>query len=261
VWLLTVLWHRGHKYLTVVYQIDQGCRRLLWVGRDRTVKTTLRFFRWFGKERCAALHYVCSDMWKPYLKVIAKKAANAIHILDRFHIAKNMNKAIDEVRSKEAKSLKAEGAEPVLKGARWCLLKRPVNLTGIQQARLVELLRLNLRAIRAYILKEEFQFFWEYQSPYWAGRFLDAWCRKTMRSRIEPMKKIARQLRSHRPLILNWFRARGMVALGAVEGLNNKLKVITRRAFGFRSYRKTEVALYHGLGRLPEPKVTHRFCG
>ena len=83
-----------------------------------------------------------------------------------------------------------------------------------------------------------------------------------MRSKIEPMKKIARSLRAHKPLILNWFRAKGLVSTGAVEGLNNKLKVITRRAFGFRTYRATEIALYHALGELPDPAslLAHRFC-
>ncbi|MFM2077474.1 MAG: hypothetical protein RJA49_1364, partial [Actinomycetota bacterium] len=79
--------------------------------------------------------------------------------------------------------------------------------------------------------------------------------------RIEPMMHIARSLRTHRPLLLNWFRARGTIALGAVEGLNNKLKVVTRRAYGFRSFRKAEVALYHALGALPEPDSAHRFGG
>ena len=245
-----------------MYQIDQGDRRLLWVGRDRTVKTTLRFFRQFGRERAAALQFVCSDMWKPYLKVIAKKAAQAIHVLDRFHIMANMNRAIDEVRSKEAKELKAKGRSAVLKGARWTLLKRPENRTASQEVKLAELLRHNLRAVRSYLLREEFQLFWQYVSPHWAGIFLDRWCTKVMRSRIEPMKKMARSLRNHKPLILNWFRARGQVSTGAVEGLNNKLKVITRRAFGFRTYRVTEIALYHALGNLPDPahQLTHRFC-
>jgi transposase len=257
-----VLWHRGYKFLTVVYQIDEGDRRLLWVGRDRTVKTALRFFRQFGRERAAALQFVCSDMWKPYLKVIAKKAAQAIHVLDRFHIMANMNKAIDEVRAKEAKELKAKGRGAVLKGARWTLLKRPENRTPSQELKLSELLRHNLRAVRSYLLREEFQLFWVYLSPHWAGVFLDRWCTKVMRSRIEPMKKMARSLRNHKPLILNWFRARGQVSTGAVEGLNNKLKVVTRRAFGFRTYRATEIALYHALGDLPDPahQLTHRFC-
>ena len=89
---------------------------------------------------------------------------------------------------------------------------------------------------------------------------LDAWCTRALRSRIEPMKKIARSLRAHRPLILNWFRARQLIALGAVEGFNNKLKLTTRRPYGFRAFGVTEVALYHALGNLPEPEGTHRFC-
>jgi transposase len=258
-----VLWQRGYKFLTVVYQIDEGCRRLLWVGRDRTVRTMLRFFRQFGRERAAALRFVCSDMWQPYLKVIAKKAKQAIHVLDRFHIMANMNKQIDEVRRQEAKELKAKGLGKVLKGARWTLLKRPENRTPAQELKLAELLRHNLRAVRSYLLREEFQLFWSYCSPFWAGTFLDRWCSKVMRSRIEPMKKIARSLRSHKTLILNWFRARGLVSTGAVEGLNNKLKVITRRAFGFKTYRTMEIALYHAIGDLPDPaptELTHEFC-
>jgi transposase len=81
-----ILWHRGHKYLTVVYQIDDYCKRILWVGEKRTTKTILRFFRWFGPDRSAALKFVASDMWKPYLRVIAKKAAKAVHVLDPFHM-------------------------------------------------------------------------------------------------------------------------------------------------------------------------------
>jgi transposase len=257
-----VLWQRGYRFLTVVYQIDEGCRRLLWVGRDRTVKTLLRFFRDFGRERAAALKFVCSDMWKPYLKVIAKKAGQAIHVLDRFHIMAKMNKAIDEVRAKEAKELKAKGLGDVLKGARWTLLKRPENRTLLQEFKLAELVRYNLRAVRSHLLREQFQVFWGYLSPFWAGTFLDRWCTKVMRSRIEPMQKIARTLRAHKPLILNWFRARGLVSTGAVEGMNNKLKVITRRAFGFRTFGALEVALYHTLGDLPDPatQLAHRFC-
>ena len=255
-----VLWHRGHKYLTVVYQIDDGCRRLLWVGKDRTVRTLLRFFRVFGRERSAQLRFVCSDMWKPYLRVIAKKAAQAVHVLDRFHIAMHMNKAIDEVRAKETRELKAKGLSPILTHSRWCLLKRPENLTPKQEVKLSDLLRYNLKAVRSYLLKEDFQFFWDYVRPHYAGVFLDRWCKRTMLSKIEPMKKVARMLRSHRELLLNWFRAKGTISSGAIEGLNNKLKVTTRKSYGFRTFRATEVALYHTLGALPEPEWTHRFC-
>ena len=186
-----VQWQRGHKYLTLVYQIDDGSKRLLWIGKDRTVKTFLRFFRMLGKERSAKLKFVCSDMWKPYLKVIAKKASGAIHVLDRFHIMQKMNKAIDKVRAGEARQLKEDGYEPVLKHSRWCLLKRPENRTDKQTVKLAELLQYNLRSVRAHLLREDFQQFWEYVSPAWAGKFLDQWCTRTMRSKLEPMKEVA----------------------------------------------------------------------
>ena len=179
-----IQWQRGHKYLTLVYQIDASCKRLLWIGKERKAKTLLRFFRWFGKERTQALSYICSDMWKPYLKVVAKKAKQAIHILDRFHIMAQLSKAIDKVRAQEVKELKEQGYEPILTKSRWLLLKRPENLSEKQETKLAELLQYNLKSIRSYLLKEEFQLFWSYTSPYWAGWFLDKWCTKTMRSQI-----------------------------------------------------------------------------
>ncbi|WP_419593163.1 ISL3 family transposase, partial [Thiolapillus sp.] len=109
-----IAWKKGHKYLTLVYQIDAHCKRLLWIGKERKTKTLLRFFRWFGAERSQQLRYICSDMWKPYLKVIAKKAGQAVHVLDRFHIMAHFSKALDEVRAGEVKELKAKGYEPVL---------------------------------------------------------------------------------------------------------------------------------------------------
>lgn len=253
-----VLWHRGHKYLTVVYQIDEGCRRLLWIGRDRKTETLDAFFNQFG-EHATTLRYVCSDMWKPYLEVLQRRVSQAIHILDRYHIVAHLNKAVDEVRADEARRMKQDGYEPILKHSRWALLKNPENLTDKQSDKLSDLLQYNLKSVRAYLLKEEFQILWEYVSPAWAGKFLDAWCNRAMRSRIEPMKKTARMMRRHRELILNWFHAKGTISAGSVEGMNNKLKVTFRRSYGFRTLEATEMALYHTLGRLPEPRFTHRF--
>jgi len=152
---------------------------LRWVGEHRQVKTRLRFFRWLGPERSAPLRFICRDMGKPYLRVIAKKAGQAIPILDRFHSMSPLSKAIDQVRAQEARALKAQGDEPILKHTRWLLLKHPEPLTAPQAGRLAELLRYNLKAVRAY---------------------------------------------------------------------------------GFRTFRAIEVALYHTLGALPEPETTHRFC-
>lgn len=255
-----IQWQRGHRYLTLVYQIDTQRKRLLWIGEERTIETLRKFFEWFGPQRSQALRFLCSDLWKPYLKVIAEQASQALHVLDRFHIAAHLSKAIDQIRAQEAKDLKAKGCEPVLTKTRWLLLKRPEKLSEQQDIRLSDLLRYNLRSVRAYLLKEELQLFWSYLSAAWAGRFLDGWCTKTMRSRLEPMKKVARMLRTHRELLLNWFRAKGAISSGIVEGFNNKAKLTTRRAYGFRTFRAAEVALYHALGDLPEPKLTHEFC-
>jgi transposase len=255
-----VQWQRGHKYLTLVYQIDAGCKRLLWIGQERREESLRKFFDLLGYLVLPTLRYICSDMWQPYLDVIAEQASDAIHILDRFHIMANLNKAIDEVRAGEARRLKADGYEPVLKHSRWCLLKNPANRTRKQTVKLKELLKYNLQTVRAFLQREDFQRFWEYDSPTWAGKFLDEWCTRVMRSKIEPMKKAARMLRNHRELILNWFEARGTISSGVVEGLNNKVKLTTRKAYGFRTFDAVKLALYHNLGALPEPEFTHRFC-
>lgn len=251
---------RGHEYLTLVYQIDAGVTRLLWVGKERTIASFQRFFDLIGKEMAERIEFVCSDMWKPYLKLIAQNCPNALNILDRFHVVATINKAIDEVRATEARRMVRDGYEPVLKKTRWCVLKRRKNLTSNQRGRLKELLKYNLKTVRAYLLKEDFQRFWEYTSATWAGKFLDQWCTQVMRSQIEPMKKVVGTLRRHRELLLNYFRARKQFSSGVVEGLNNKCKVTMRKAYGFRTFKATEIALYHVLGKLPEPKLTHSFC-
>jgi transposase len=250
---------KGHKYLTLVYQIDLGITRLLWVGRGRTIESFQGFFAVIGQEVASKIAFVCSDMWEPYLQVIREKCSEALHILDRFHIVAKMNKALDEVRAGESRRMAREGLLPVLKKSRWLLLRREENLPAEQRFRLRDLLRYNLKTVRAYLLKEAFQQLWEYNSPAWAGKFLDEWCRQVMRSRIEPMKKIARSLRQHRDLILNYFRAQKLLSSGVVEGLNNKAKLTMRKSYGFRTFRTLELALYHSLGKLPEPDSTHDF--
>lgn len=250
---------RGHQYLTLVYQIEAGCQRLLWVGKDRTEESFEHFFAFIGNDLCQRIEFVCSDMWKPYLNLIKKHCTNALNILDRFHVVAKMNLALDDVRAAEARRMAQEGYEPLLKKSRWCLLKRPENLTDWQRIKLRDLVRYNLASVRAYLLKEQFQQLWHYDSPIWAGKFLDAWCTQTMRSKIEPMKKFARTVRAHRELLLNYFRARKQFSSGVIEGLNNKAKVTMRKSYGFRTFRCLELALYHSLGKLPEPELTHEF--
>jgi transposase len=255
-----IQWRRGHHYLTLIYQIDSGCRRLLWIGRERTEASLQRGLDVLGDSFCQGLRFVCSDMWQPYLKVLASRTGQALHVLDRFHIMKQLGEAIDDVRAGEARRLQQDGYEPLLKHSRWCLLKRPENLTDRQTVKLKELLKYNLQTMRAYLHREDFQRFWEYRSPVWAGRFLDEWCVRVMRSRLAPLKKVARSLRTHRELLLNWFHAKGTISAGIVEGFNNKAKLTMRKAYGFREYETIELALYHQLGNLPQPETAHRFC-
>ncbi len=140
---------KGHKYLTLVYQLEAGSQRLLGVGRERKIETLEGFFDWFGEQWSGRLEVVCSDMWKAYLRVVAERAREAVHVLDRFHIVQKLGQAIDEVRAAEAKQLRAQGEQPVLKNTRWLLLRRKENLSEEQEWKLAELVKLNLRTVRA----------------------------------------------------------------------------------------------------------------
>jgi transposase len=253
---------RADNFLTVIYQIDAGCRRLLWIGKRRSEKTLRRGLKELGPEFVKGLRFVCSDMWKPYLKVIADQAGQALHVLDRFHITMHMNQAVDEVRRTESTRLRAKSKDQAkrLKNMRWSLLRKGSRVRGHARDKLNALLASKLATAKAWELKEVFQHFWKYNSILWASAFLDYWCKRAMRSRLEPIKKVARMLRAHEDLLMNWFRAKGEISSGAVEGLNNKIRLVTRRSFGFRTYKAMEMALFHTLGRLPEPESTHKFC-
>ena len=115
------------------------------------------------------------------------------------------------------------------------------------------------RTIRAYLLKKDFQQFWDYKSPAWAEKFLGIWCRRALRSRLDPMKKIAKMLRRYKPEILNYFRARKQNSQDCVEGLNNKVKSVIKKSYGFSEFKTIDMALYQSLGDLPEPTFAHRF--
>ena len=140
-----------------------------------------------------------------------------------------------------------------------CFLKRRENLTGKQGFKLNKLLKMNLRTVKAYLLREQFQKLWDYRSPGWAGKFLDQWCHAATFSRIEPMKDLAKMLTAHRLLILNYFRAKKQFNSGIVEGLNRKINLTIRKSFGFRTLKIAKVCLYHQLGELPEPEFAHKF--
>lgn len=250
---------KGHQYLTVVYQLCGDVRRLLFVGKNRDAAAFATFFEEQGEAWCAGITHVCSDMWKAYLKVIAERLPKAVHILDRFHIVKLLNEAVDKVRREEARELKTQGVD-LLKGLKYVFLKRPENLTPNQEEQLLAVMGKRwLKTVRAYLWKEKFQLFWEYSSPFWAQHYLHRWCNGAIRSRLAPIKGFVKTMRRHEDLILNWFTAKKLYSSGAVEGMNRKINLVTRKAYGYRSYDVLKIALFHALGHLPEPEMTHRF--
>jgi transposase len=247
------------KLWTVVYQIDAGARRLLWIGPDRKARTLEMIFNRLGRVRCAAVAFICSDMWRGYLGVIARRLPQALHILDRFHIRQNLGEAIDQVRRAETQARARAGLAPLLKKLRWTLLKHRRNWTAKERRRMRALVGSGLRSLRAFLLVETFEHFWTYHSPTWADKFLRGWCQRVARSRLAPLQRVAKTLAKHRALLLNYFIAQKEYSSAVVEGLNNKLKLTLKKAYGFRTDLARKVALYHSLAHLPEPKLTHSF--
>jgi transposase len=249
---------KGQQYLTVVYQLCGPVRRLLYVGQRRDSEVLLTFFMQQGKDWCGNIEHVCTDMWKAYLSVIKTELLNAKHILDRFHIVKLLNEAVDAVRREEAAKLRKQGVD-LLKGMKYVFLRRNEHLTDSQARSLNAVLNKRLATARAYQWKEKFDVFWQMESTASARTFLRRWCKGAVRSRLKPMKKFVKTMRAHEDLLMNWFEAKKKFSSGAVEGMNRKVNLITRKSYGYRSYDVLKISLFHTLGHLPEPERTHRF--
>ena len=245
---------RGHVYLTNVYDLERGT--LLWSGEGRTRATLEAFFEFLEPERAAKLEGICCDMWQPYVDVIRANAPNATLVFDKFHIVRHLMEAVDQVRRQEIAEKGKEHKDLVVK-TRYIWLKNPWNLTSGQRTRLGILEKLNLKINRAYLLKEAFRQFWDYKLQHWAEKYLKKWFWWATHSRLEPMRKFAWLVRRHEEGILAYFRMR--ITNGSVEGLNNKAKVVSHRAYGFRTAKTFIRNLYLSMAELPMPESVHRF--
>lgn len=255
-------WGKGQKnktYVTLIYQVDKCQRRLLGVVRGHAQKDLRRGLRALGVDALASVRYVCSDMWRAYLKVIPEMFQGAVHMIDRFHVAQLLNKAVDKVRRVDMATMKGRPQAARLKGLRWTILRRSSRVRGRAKQALTRMMSSRLATGRAWQLKEAFLHFWSYRSTRCARDFLRAWVSRAKRSRIVPMRKFAETIQRHESLLLNWIQARDEIMTGAVEGLNNKCRVVTRRAYGYRSFTVLEVMLYHTLAKLPMPELTHEY--
>jgi transposase len=238
---------KGQRYLTLVY--DLGRHRLLWVGEDRDSETMKRFFQWLGRRK-RSIRVVCCDMWAVYVDAVRDQLPGATIAFDRFHVVAHLNRALDEVRRETWRKLRGE-ERSAFKKTRWLWLKNPWNLSRPDRRRLSALCTKNSPIVRGYYLKEAFQRFWDYLSPGWAERYLRQWLWWASHSRLEPFRKFAEMIRTHREGILAWTKLR--VANGALEGMNNRVKVISHRAYGFRRADTFIAAVWHGCGELPLP--------
>lgn len=239
---------KGHRYLTVAYDLDR--HEVIWVGKDREEKTADEFFAWLGKRRARAVRVVCMDMWAPYLASVRRHVPHATVVFDRFHIIQHLTKAVDEVRRQVVAKLAPEDRYAVKK-SRWILIKNPWNLKPGEKQRLGEVLKLNLPITKAYLLKEAFRKYWDYLQPGRAEPYLRQWLWWASHSRLEPFKDFARMIRDHLDGVLAWTKIR--VSNGAVEGMNNKIKLVSHRSFGFRKLDTYITNIYHNCSNLPLP--------
>ena len=239
---------KGQQSLTLVYDLERG--RVVWVGKDREEATLDRFFAWLGYRRKRAIRVVCCDMWAAYWAAVRRHVPTATVVFDRFHLSQHLGRAVDDVRRQTWRQMAGrERAE--FKRTRFLWLKNPANLTRTERTRLSALCRLNTPIVKAYLLKEDLRRFWDYRSTAWAAGHLKQWLWRASHSRLEPFKKLAAMLRTHREGVLAWTRIR--VTNGALEGMNNKVKVISHRAFGFRTTWTYIANIYHCCADLPLP--------
>lgn len=237
---------KGQRYLTLVYDLERG--RLVWAGENRDAETMVRFFRWLGPRRGRSIQVVCCDMWAPYLSAVREHLSQADVVFDRFHVVQHLNFAVDQVRRECWRQLRGD-EKTAFKRTRWLWLKNPWNLKRPERRRLSALCRKNLPIVRAYYLKEAFQRFWNYLYRGWAEPYLRQWLWWASHSRLEPFQNFAWMIREHLDGILAWTRLR--VSNGALEGMNNKVKVVSHRAYGFRKVENYITAIWHGCGDLP----------
>ncbi|MGO1073875.1 ISL3 family transposase [Lysobacter sp. CA199] len=240
---------KGHRYATVV--VDAERKRVLWVGRGRSRAQVRPFFEQLGAQRCAQVRAVAMDMNSAYDLEVRLHCPNAEVVYDLFHVvAKYGREVIDRVRIDEAHRLRADQpARRVLKTSRWLLLRNRENVPAGKAVHLDELLAANRALLTVYLLKDDLKQLWRYRSRAWAGKAWRSWKRRALRSGLEPLRRFARRLEPYLPGILA--HCRWPLGTNLVEGINNKIKVIKRVAYGFRddSYFFLKIrAAFPGLG-------------
>ena len=225
---------KGHTYRIVVSDLLR--RRPIWFGgKDRSEESMDEFFKWLGPKKSKKIRLAVMDMWKAFRNSTLKPehAPQASILFDKFHIIRHLGEALDKVRKGEYARL-TDKDRRFIKGQKYTLLSRRENLTSTGRRSLKLLLKANKRLNTAYVLKESFGQLWDYETEGWARRFFDNWCNSLKWQRLKPYEKFAEMIDRHWDGIAAFCKPENKVPLGFVEGLNNKIRVIQRRAYGLR---------------------------
>jgi transposase len=223
---------KGHRYAIVVADLVQ--KRPIWLGAEgRTEKDMGLFFDYIGPERSATIELAVMDMWKPFRRSTENYAPQAQIVYDKFHILRHLSDALDQVRRSEYKRVN-DKERRFIKGQRYTLLSNKANLDVEGRQALALLLKANKRLHKAYLLKESFGQLWDYKHPAWARKFFESWKSQLRWQRLGPLEKFARMIDRHWDGIISYCQPEHKVSLGFMEGLNNKIRVIQRRAYGIR---------------------------
>jgi len=219
-----------HQYMTVILDFNTG--RVIWAGKDRSTDTLNNFFKNMPQKNIENIKAVAMDMWDPFIKSVKKWCPKACIVFDKFHIISNFNDVIDDVRRTEQrdKSL-SEKEYKAIKGSRWILLKNKENLKDKEKPKLEKLLEINKNLSKVYILKDELKMIWEHENQADMEKALDYWCLKALQTEIESVIKFVNMLQKHRNGILAY--AKHKIHTSKLEGTNNKIKELKRRAYGY----------------------------
>jgi transposase len=223
---------KGHTYRIVVSDLER--KRAIWFGgEDRSEKSMGQFYEWLGEKKSKGIQLVVMDMWKAFHRSTRKHAPQAAILFDKFHVIRHLNEALDKVRKSEYARLSGKDRR-FIKGQKYTLLSRRENLDTEGRLALRTLLKANKRLNIAYLLKESFCQLWEYEKEGWARKFFDNWRSSLKWQRLRPYEEFAEMIESHWDGIAAFIQSEEKVSLGFVEGLNNKIRVIQRRAYGLR---------------------------
>jgi transposase len=223
---------KGHTYRIVVSDLLR--MRPIWFGgKDRSEESLDLFFQWLGPKKSQRIRLAVMDMWKAFRNSTTKNAPEAAILFDKFHILRHLGEALDKVRKSEYARLSGKKRE-FIKGQKYNLLSHRENLSLDGRASLKKLFRANKRLYTAYLLRESFGQLWTYEKEGWARKFFDNWCASLKWQRLKPFEEFARMIERHWNGIAAFCQWENKVSLGFVEGLNNKIRVIQRRAYGLR---------------------------